>query len=523
LGSVQSAIDWFKEPVTRAELDAAHIEAGYGKVSPKTWKAIQHTSEAATGQSETVPRVFAFGNKAGAYTLNHLGDFRYNTTDIWESRFIRSYFPALFEKATGLPLPAEHDLFSRFAKDFKVAWEKKNGPTDNAGLQALRWYFVLAKARELGYRYARTSETISKYAENYYAKVSGNDSGQLGLGLDETRAGQDAGQAAGQEAGAPAPAVTFHAQPQADGEIGRIESGRRPRTGPTSLTPEEAARTVKEFSDHIPELPGMPAPEAAKSPSGSSAWVSLHTDGTRALKVDPLILERDIHESMAAGHSRAEALRTIADEELKHWGDNTPIPVAAQHGEEILRDMPEFAKEVAQRYKHENATDAERAAFLGEGLTGVDRQKAMAGFSYEALHYAQNLADNGKFTRQMYEKMPVGFIARLIAALKRRFEAWHGKDILNKMSPDLQERVKRIGLMNDLLQTSRLGPRPLKMRLRDCPRAAKCRLRQLSTSVSTPTTARASLVKRLGPRLKNTVSQFCGRALSRAARSPPPS
>ena len=47
---------------------------------------------------EQIPRMFMFGKKVGAYTLNLLGDSRYTTIDVWESRFIRSYFNDLFEK-----------------------------------------------------------------------------------------------------------------------------------------------------------------------------------------------------------------------------------------------------------------------------------------------------------------------------------------------------------------------------------------------------------------------------------------
>jgi hypothetical protein len=61
-------------------------------------RAFQRITKFATGDDAKIPRMFVFGEKVGAYTMNNLGDHRFNTVDVWESRFIRSYFKTLFDK-----------------------------------------------------------------------------------------------------------------------------------------------------------------------------------------------------------------------------------------------------------------------------------------------------------------------------------------------------------------------------------------------------------------------------------------
>ena len=73
----------------------------------------------ATGQDKLIPRMFIFGQKVGAYTLNAVGDERFTTVDIWESRYIRSFFSGMFENEIGLPTDEkEHDTFVRFGYAF---------------------------------------------------------------------------------------------------------------------------------------------------------------------------------------------------------------------------------------------------------------------------------------------------------------------------------------------------------------------------------------------------------------------
>ena len=163
-GSLTNAIEFLKEGVPVKDLHAFNREMGYkGNVSDIG--AIQDLVEMATGQRDLIPRMFIFGKKVGAYTLNMAGDSRYNTIDVWESRFIRSYFNGLFSERTGLPeVVSEDKLFQDFTKLFKEEYEKlTNQQWDNSALQAMRWFYIINAARQAGYRGASTNETISEY------------------------------------------------------------------------------------------------------------------------------------------------------------------------------------------------------------------------------------------------------------------------------------------------------------------------------------------------------------------------
>jgi hypothetical protein len=131
--------------------------------------AIKSLVKQATGQDQEIPRMFIFGKKIGAYTLNLAGDPRYTTIDVWESRFIRSYFNNLFERNTGLPANVEEDaLFQDFSKIFKEEYDKLTGAkADPASLQAMRWFYMIDAAKKSGYRGASTSETISEITNRY--------------------------------------------------------------------------------------------------------------------------------------------------------------------------------------------------------------------------------------------------------------------------------------------------------------------------------------------------------------------
>jgi len=163
-GSVNNAVNFLKEGVTVKDLHAFNREMGY-KGNASDIGAIQDLVEMATGQRDLIPRMFIFGKKVGAYTLNMAGDSRYNTIDVWESRFIRSYFDGLFSERTGLPeVVSEDQLFQDFTKLFKEEFEKAtNQKWDNSALQAMRWFYILNAASKAGYRGASTNETISEY------------------------------------------------------------------------------------------------------------------------------------------------------------------------------------------------------------------------------------------------------------------------------------------------------------------------------------------------------------------------
>jgi len=164
LGSVKAAIDYLREPVTVKELHAVNKTLGYaGNVS--NIGNIRALVQMATGQDILIPRMFIFGQKVGAYALNSIGDERFTTVDIWESRYIRSFFSGMFENEIGLPVDEkEHDTFVRFGYAFKDEMEKVTGRTwTPSSLQALRWFYIIAATRAAGYSKASTSETISTY------------------------------------------------------------------------------------------------------------------------------------------------------------------------------------------------------------------------------------------------------------------------------------------------------------------------------------------------------------------------
>ena len=91
LGSVRDAIDFLEEGVPIKELHQFNKQMGYAGNVAKPGD-IRRIVKQATGQDELIPRMFIFGPKVGAYTLNAVGNHNYNTIDVWEARFIRSYF-----------------------------------------------------------------------------------------------------------------------------------------------------------------------------------------------------------------------------------------------------------------------------------------------------------------------------------------------------------------------------------------------------------------------------------------------
>jgi thioredoxin reductase len=168
LGSVRAATKYLMEPVSVKELEEFNKSLGYkGKVGKLN--NIKELVEQATGQSEKIPRMFVFGRKVGAYTLNLLGDHRFNTVDIWESRFIRSQFTGMLKEHYGAPVDAdEHTLFTKFTNAFNEEFRKETGLNlDNSALQAARWFYMIDAVRKSGYSATTTGETISHYAKEH--------------------------------------------------------------------------------------------------------------------------------------------------------------------------------------------------------------------------------------------------------------------------------------------------------------------------------------------------------------------
>jgi hypothetical protein len=168
-GDTDKAINYLQQPVTIKELQAFNQEVGYrGPVGDIG--AIRHAVEFATGQSELVPRMFVFGKKVGAYTLNNLGDARYNTVDVWESRFVKSYLKGMLEKNPGIAADAnEHEVFRTFVEEFNRIWREQINPKEkSSALQAGRWFYMIESARKAGYTRGVTNDVISQYAKEHF-------------------------------------------------------------------------------------------------------------------------------------------------------------------------------------------------------------------------------------------------------------------------------------------------------------------------------------------------------------------
>jgi len=178
---LDATVKYLLEPVTMKELVTSKRSLGYKDVGKKL--EIKKVVKQATGQDKLIPRMFMFGPKVGAYSMNTLGNTEYTTTDIWESRFIRSYFSGMLESGTGLPESAsEQKIFQEFSSAFNKEFEKQTGQKlEPASLQAIRWFYILNAFNKTGYQYAKTDDTISGYT----AKAA-----QELYGIDPTSGGQ---------------------------------------------------------------------------------------------------------------------------------------------------------------------------------------------------------------------------------------------------------------------------------------------------------------------------------------------
>lgn len=190
-GGVTQALEYLQEGVTVKELHKFNRKMGYSGAVGDIGN-ITDLVQQATGQSKLIPRMFIFGQKVGAYTLNAIGDERYTTVDIWESRYIRSHFTGMFDVNIGLPESIdEHQIFTRFGDLFKEEMEAVTGRKwAPSALQALRWFYIIGSAREAGYSKASTNETISFYTERRLVQAFGYP------GRAATGGGQGAGTAA---------------------------------------------------------------------------------------------------------------------------------------------------------------------------------------------------------------------------------------------------------------------------------------------------------------------------------------
>lgn len=186
---MENAVAMLEESVSRQELREFNREVGF-TASIADIGDIYELVEKATGQSEVIPRAFIFGKKVGAYILNNLGHHEYNTIDIWEGRFIRSYFKDMFDAKVSKGLPenvAEHELMLDFVKKFEQKFQELTGESwDNSALQAVRWFYMIHVAKEGGYRGANSTDTISEYTARAIRRLAGEDQagGRLGDSAD---------------------------------------------------------------------------------------------------------------------------------------------------------------------------------------------------------------------------------------------------------------------------------------------------------------------------------------------------
>jgi len=164
-GNIEKAVQWLVETVPAASIRYLPKAIGAGPMNGKQVRQIKDTVQAATGQSEQIPRMFVFGPKLGAYAMNHLGRSEYTTIDVWESRFWRSFFKDAPENTELETDSAAREAFKKAGNEFA----KKLGLSSSEA-QAVRWYYMIHQVNEAGYQKARSNETISAYTERAVAK-----------------------------------------------------------------------------------------------------------------------------------------------------------------------------------------------------------------------------------------------------------------------------------------------------------------------------------------------------------------
>ena len=195
-------VEWLNERVTPEELNTEKERLGYVKYGSVVMRDIIDTVWTAEGQEELIPRTFLFGPKVGAYMLNRMADAdprnpKYNTMDVWESRFWRYMNNDVPDTKSGIAEGLPRRVYMRQARDFAQAWEETQGtPMSVSAGQAARWYLMKEAAKKAGYGKAGENETIpfwtikaiEKYMEGQLGQERGGEMTQTLAGVFE---GQD--------------------------------------------------------------------------------------------------------------------------------------------------------------------------------------------------------------------------------------------------------------------------------------------------------------------------------------------
>ena len=291
----EAAVNYLTTPVNLNELRRFNKALGY-KTNPKVGD-IKKTVMPATGQDELVPRAFVFGPKVGSYVMNNLGYLNYTTIDIWESRFIRSYFKGMLDMDSDLPKTVdERELFQEVGDEFQKVLEEKTGQKyTKATAQALRWFYVLDTFAKLGYKGASTNESKSEYTRQGIKRVLGVD---LSSGRRSNEEGARTAQFEFQNAGSISPAqrarfrirefydrISYRGRESTDPRAGYQNVGR----GNIDLTVSEFVQAAKQnkvaskFGSSVDVLSeddyGNHTLILYKSPQGGTVTVSVAEDG----------------------------------------------------------------------------------------------------------------------------------------------------------------------------------------------------------------------------------------------------
>lgn len=172
----EHAAEWWQQSVPVREFGDLRREFGY---QPVSLGEIRMAVAEATGQPDSpdmiAPRAMMFGPKVGAYVMNSLGDHRYTTIDMWESRLIRSQFKGMFDNGDTDAQTSvdESRVFYGFIRKFNQALAKHTGHEwAPSAAQAARWYYMLETARNAGYTKAGTSDTISDYTKKSLSRLN---------------------------------------------------------------------------------------------------------------------------------------------------------------------------------------------------------------------------------------------------------------------------------------------------------------------------------------------------------------